>query len=81
MMLQTAKYMYISFITDFAWRIILGLAKAELVVREGSEKLYYIFRVHMGKLIKNAILNPRKLYFTFYSTNYFEIYSSISAGD
>lgn len=48
MMLQTAKYMYISFITDFAWRIILGLAKTELAVREGSEELYYIFRVHMA---------------------------------
>lgn len=47
-MLQTAKYMYISSITDFAWRIILGLTKAKLAVREGSEKLYYIFRVHMA---------------------------------
>lgn len=48
MMLQTAKYMYISFITDFAWRIILGLSTAELAVREGSEELYYIVRVHMA---------------------------------
>lgn len=47
-MLQTAKYMYISFITDFALKIILGLAKAELAVREGSEEFHYIFGVHMA---------------------------------
>jgi hypothetical protein len=41
MMLQTAKYMYISFITDFALEIILGLAKAEL--KEYIEEFYYIF--------------------------------------
>lgn len=47
-MLQTAKYMYISFITDFSLKIILALAKAKLSVREGSEEFYYIFGVHMA---------------------------------
>lgn len=48
MMLQTAKYMYMSFITDFALKIILGLAKAKLSVRASSEEFYYIFRFHMA---------------------------------
>lgn len=59
MMLQTAKYMYISFITDFALEIILGLAKAELKVRSVlrnfttySEPMWQINKGHHSDSLK-----------------------------
>lgn len=40
---QTAKYMYISFITDFAFENYSGPAKAKLIVEKGIAEFYCTF--------------------------------------